>query len=213
MLYVTTRYIGSRYNGTWPYRYNVIQCNVLLHTTLQLLSWNMCLNSRNGTQYLARKDELWGVGCEDLGWNHHVVMAPYCILMKYRYIHIWIHRLVLTLHFVQAYPCHDNGMQLYVCVFLCFTVFTLHMFIICHSSSVFTLCHKNVPFHTTISVLISTKHSLGLFILCFRNVTHYLTTPMSISIKHFPAVAIFKWLSTAVVNFMWNAIYCQINHG
>ena len=52
--------------------------------------------------------------------THHVLMAPYCMLMKYREIHIWIHRLVLTLHFVQAYPCHDNGMQLHVCVFLLF---------------------------------------------------------------------------------------------
>ena len=101
---------------------------------------------------------------------------------------------------------------MYVC-FFCFTVFTLHMFIICHSSSVFTLCHRNVPFHTTISVLISTKHSLGLFILCFRNVTHYSTISMSISTKHLPAVAIFKWLSTVVVNFMWSTICCQIKHG
>ena len=52
--------------------------------------------------------------------THHVLMAPYCMLMKYREIHIWIHRLVLTLHFVQAYPCHDNGMQLHVCVFFLF---------------------------------------------------------------------------------------------
>ena len=145
--------------------------------------------------------------------THHVLMARYCMLMKYREIHIWIHRLVLTLHFVQAYPVMIMVCNcMYVC-FFCFTVFTLHMFIICHSSSVFTLCHRNVPFHTTISVLISTKHSLGLFILCFRNVTHYRTISMSISTKHLPAVAIFKWLSTVVVNFMWSAICCQMKHG
>ena len=55
--------------GSVRCRYNVIQCNVLFHTTLQWLSWSMCLNSRNDTQYLARKGELWGVCCEDLGWN------------------------------------------------------------------------------------------------------------------------------------------------
>ena len=101
---------------------------------------------------------------------------------------------------------------MYVCVFN-FVVFTSHMFLICLTLIVFSLCRRNVTHHYAMSVLISDKRSPGVFILCFRNVTHYLTITELISTKPLSAVAIMNQLSIDVVNFMWSAIFCQIRHG
>ena len=75
--------------------------------------------------------------------THRVVMAPYCMLMKYREIQIWIHRLVLSLYFVQAYPCHDSGMQLYARVFLLlYRVYLAHVHHMSPFKCVYLMSHK-----------------------------------------------------------------------
>ena len=68
--------------------YNMVKCNTILHTVLQVKTYNTdhTLNSQKTLSLLSHEGELWSIYCEYFGENHYKTRA---ICMIHYLLHRW----------------------------------------------------------------------------------------------------------------------------